>query len=312
MLRNLQLLSTRIRQRKLAPSGERFDVWREWTQYGFTLGCEGVMADEIEEVLGAWREPPLLPPPGRAQRGSGPDDAAPNPSRRLVSNLEGMVIGIVYSDSSGATSERTIRCLSLVQSNEVLYISAFCKLREAQRSFRVDRISAIISHATGEVHEDVEDFLEPFFDGLRVARKERSSVGPRRTAPRSEAPVIQVYGAGATVLAYLAAIDGHIHAGERQIIQRYLEARLAVFPKGDPQHSMAGRWVDALLPTRDMAIKAMRKVAADLNDAQLVSDAIVDIISADGDVRDEEIEAAKRMIDILARKERKQQRQVSS
>lgn len=265
------------------------------------------MADEIEEVFVALREPPLLPPPGRHQRGAGADDSEPLGPQRLTSNLEGMVLGIVYSDSSGATSERTIRCLALVQSGEVLYISAFCTLRKAQRSFRVDRISAVISHATGEVREDVEGFLEPFIASLSEVRKSKA-LGSGR-AQRAEAPVIQLYGPGATVLAYLSAIDGRIHDAERAILQRYVNARLSLFERSDVQHVMAASWVEALLPTRDMAIKAMRKVASNPEDARLVGEAIVDIISADGDVDDQEIDAARRMIDILARSERKQEKQ---
>lgn len=269
------------------------------------------MALDIESALGAWREPPLLSPPGRAEYGSGLDDDAPERPLRLASDLEGMVLGIIYCSASGEQSERVIRCLTLVSSGGALFISAHCKLRNAPRSFRVDRISAVISHATGEVHEDVEDFLAPFVAELREAPRTQPTNKKAVRRSYAEAPVIQLYGAGASVLSYLASVDGHAHPVERAVIQRYIATRLSLFEPGDAQHVMASRWLDGLLPTRDMAVKAMRRVSADADDAQLVSEAIVDIIAADGDVTDEEIDAARRMIDILARKERKQERQAA-
>jgi hypothetical protein len=69
------------------------------------------------------------------------------------------VLAIVYVDGSGAATERTI---DVRKYDEGLYggcIMAFCRLREANRTFRFDRIQSAIDIETGEVLEDVRIYL---------------------------------------------------------------------------------------------------------------------------------------------------------
>lgn len=261
--------------------------------------------DEFERVFLAWQEPVLSSPPGRIQIDAGRDDLAPPRAERRQSDLEGMTVGIVYSDAGGARSERTIRCNMLEESGGQLYIHAHCKMRNASRTFRFNRIIAVIDYSTGEVIDDVAGFFSPFIGDLRIApaKPQRAT----RSAPqRDEAPMLQLYGAGGTVLTFVAATDGHVHPLEMGRIERYVDTRLEPLMGDDPvQRRLSRQWLRNLLPTRDMAVKAMRKVAADPDDASLVAEALIDIITADGEVTDEEMAVSHELVKILARRERR-------
>lgn len=249
-------------------------------------------------------EPQIRVPPGHLQHGDGPDDAAPLSPRKLASDLEGLVIGIVYVDAFGLYSERVIRCHALERSGGYLYIRAYCKLRDDDRTFRFDRIEAVFDYTTGEVDENVDDFFAPFVADLRPA-PERPAETPHQASRRAEAPMIQLYGAGATVLAFLAAADGSIHADEMRVIEGYIDERLRPLDGDKLQRRLSRQWLRAQVPTRDMAVKAMRKVAGDTENAAQVADALVTLISADGVVTEEEMQVARDMIKILERKEKK-------
>ena len=75
---------------------------------------------------------------------------------------------IRYTDSEGSARERTIRPLGLYFWGRVWTLAAWCELRSAFRSFRLDRIEA---STLGEPFPaDPATSLEAFLADVRAAR----------------------------------------------------------------------------------------------------------------------------------------------
>ncbi len=55
------------------------------------------------------------------------------------------VLEITYVDAKGRETARRITPLRVQAANDYVYVVAFCHLRQAERSFRLDRIVAISS-----------------------------------------------------------------------------------------------------------------------------------------------------------------------
>jgi predicted DNA-binding transcriptional regulator YafY len=53
------------------------------------------------------------------------------------------VLEITYIDAQGQGTTRQITPLRVQAANDYVYVVAFCHLRQAERSFRLDRIVAI-------------------------------------------------------------------------------------------------------------------------------------------------------------------------
>jgi predicted DNA-binding transcriptional regulator YafY len=63
--------------------------------------------------------------------------------------LDGAVVTIEYEDRTGVTTTRTIEPAGFVGDAEHWYLVAWCRLRRAGRSFRLDRIRSF--RPTGEL-----------------------------------------------------------------------------------------------------------------------------------------------------------------
>jgi predicted DNA-binding transcriptional regulator YafY len=78
--------------------------------------------------------------------GGGPRALAPEVEQAV---LDGEVVTIDYEDRTGATTTRTIEPAGFVGDDEHWYLVAWCRLRRAGRSFRLDRIRSF--QPTGEL-----------------------------------------------------------------------------------------------------------------------------------------------------------------
>lgn len=79
---------------------------------------------------------------------------APKPEGQ-ASGLEALVSGgqymMSYRDAEGKVTERAIRFNKQTGSGGTAYLQAFCLMRKANRTFRVDRIESLFSTDTGEI-----------------------------------------------------------------------------------------------------------------------------------------------------------------
>lgn len=272
------------------------------------------MDDAAETFLVGRREPPLRALVGRAMFGPAEDDAEPaEPARELATDLEGLAIGIVYVSAGGARSERAIRCLRLTEHGGVYYIQAWCKMREAYRSFRLDRIAEVIDYSTGEVIDDVAGFFEPYLDSLAPGPQPLAWHPPpvhvRRQPhrrPASPAAAIRCFRDGARVLLFISMADGALHPAESAIITGYAVGRIRKrAPLTAEPEAVAGRWIRNQAPTRRVAMAALRAVLEDAEHGRDLAHAMVDLIAADGIVTDDEMATAWDLVKAMDRHERR-------
>ncbi len=66
---------------------------------------------------------------------------------------------ITYLDNDNDKSERNITIKSIQNTDNDLLIKAYCHLRNADRSFKLSQISSLVDSNTGEVVENISDFL---------------------------------------------------------------------------------------------------------------------------------------------------------
>jgi predicted DNA-binding transcriptional regulator YafY len=75
--------------------------------------------------------------------------------------VEQLVVAIDYSDRDGTRTERVVEPLAVVGVESMWYLTAWCRLREGVRTFRLDRIQA--ARLTGETapERDVDTSVQP-------------------------------------------------------------------------------------------------------------------------------------------------------
>lgn len=122
---------------------EAFQVSMEDTRHalGDALLCRGVffgMMDaieppdgNIEEFIGIYNSP------------SSPDEAIHLPVSLSEAVKSGVRLRIHYIDGRGQVTERWVTPYRVIGLSDYLYLHAHCHLREAERSFRLDRIISI-------------------------------------------------------------------------------------------------------------------------------------------------------------------------
>lgn len=205
----------------------------------------------------------------------GPDVADDAP-RVIQAGVSGVTLAIEYRDSRGAESRRRVTLIRLrvdAAGNNIL--DAFCHERRALRTFRFDRVRAIID-LDGEVHTDPTAWLvavlgvvPPWMPDIRA---------PGATHRRLAGP-------GALFLVALSRADGQLVVDEAMEILNYMTERAdldGVETTGEDAVALA-KWIPTLRPTRDQVEEAAR--ALDLAPAierRLLLRAAVRVMDADG------------------------------
>lgn len=112
---------------------------------------------------------------------------------------------IDYEDSGGNETTRDIHVRFVAPHDDTLMISAHCSMRDSVRTFRADRVLSAVDLSTGEVIEDVEEWL-----------RSRSGIRPDDVDEQDEEmPIIWRV---ARVLRYVGAADGQFRKAERAIV----------------------------------------------------------------------------------------------
>jgi hypothetical protein len=155
-------------------------------------------------------EPPLRAVPSIALQGPA-SDADIESQWEERADVDGLAIGIIYRDVSGQQSERTIRCDTVHFDDGHIYVEAWCLLRKAQRTFRLDRIEAIFDYHSGQLLGDPREFYGNY---LPEDWQERGTAKRRAT----QRDIVREFGDGAKVLMFLAMEDGELDSTEHRLI----------------------------------------------------------------------------------------------
>ncbi len=151
---------------------------------------------------------------------------------------------IEYGDVDGVVTTRRIKVLDLEGSAEVVYLRAVCSLRNAERTFRADRILSARSAMSGQrIHDPVGHFRSQFVD---LHQKD----------PDHEAVMARVRG-GLNLLIWIAMADREISSDEQEILLEFIAARNALagakYASIAWNRARAARYIDQSRPTFSVA-----------------------------------------------------------
>jgi hypothetical protein len=214
-------------------------------------------------------------PSTAAQRSVAKPQGGPLETRlRDIFTSQGRVRGnplfdILYSDAGDNPTERRISIRRITRFGQSVYVEAFCHLRQADRSFRVDRIKQVSDPDTGEV-ANIEfatihagDFPEPQPGG-------DYSVVMSRARP------------GLNALIWLARADYDLSDAEMDLLLEFVELRASTRTRGAPladwNRDVVRRWIENAKPTMAEAsgrLLSMSKTGEELKQCQLFAARLV-------------------------------------
>lgn len=231
-----------------------------------------------------------------------PDPAPPTGQRRRFV-LEPYYWMMEYRDAAGAVTRRRITMRTIEESDNNLYLMAFCHERNAVRSFRLDRVICLIDQ-DGVVEDaaphfselmetaDVEFSDEPLFKGGRRKTEPKPNVSTYTAVRRALTPALEL-------LIAAARSDDYLHPGEMEAILLYAEdAACKMRDDGDVEGDLDAtvfekleRTMRRMRPTRediefnlsilqDWDPEHLRRVARALSES-VVADGRVDALEAE-------------------------------
>lgn len=240
---------------------------------------------------------PVIPPATFGPMGgASADTAEASPAGgALLDDIDGLVLAMEYSDESGARTRRIVECRRL---NPDLpgYIEGWCRLRDAERTFRVDRIVSLTNLTTGRqiFGAAVQSFFAPY---LRQARADATLAETSARAAERLYLTQRAAANGVKVLLFLAMADGHLHAAEREVVLGYIhEVASGIMPEASLDMEALVGWMENLRPTRQSARSAAVRLSEYADRFPPVARAMLALVKADGVVDEKEEEFVRAII----------------
>jgi hypothetical protein len=196
-------------------------------------------------------------PEGYTNNGAFADDADSPEEFQSDRNLEGSRVWIKYCNEAGEVSERWVQIQKIESRQYADYLFGHCELRDAIRSFRIDRIQEVADNY-GEVHE-AREFFAPFTS----APQGRSS-GPSRHSSFGRAlKILDLVGQELIILAFAAECDGRFVPREANLITSYAKVRceeLGLTMTEADSHDLR-KWIKMQRPDVKNVVNAVHQVA---------------------------------------------------
>ncbi|CAN5477821.1 hypothetical protein BH10PSE7_BH10PSE7_15150 [soil metagenome] len=218
------------------------------------------------------------------------EDDKPDPA------LMGMRVGIDYEDALGTATRRIIRIKHIAAYDDVFHIHAWCEYRQADRTFRCDRVATLYDPATGEVLPDPETYFAPYIERAaaeaehayetRFREKERSRFG-------AAWDVIMGIGDELRVLILVARADNRFVKAEKALLLKFAGVRAAEIgiTVNDEALSVLNRWIALQDPAEADARLAITRLASQPGALDALWEVSELIAEADKKVRPEEEQA---------------------
>src|SRR5436305_15121104 len=86
------------------------------------------------------------------------------PEQDDPTDIEGLLVRFGYTNAVGQWSRRAVLCRSCWVANDVLYVRGFCTIREALRTFRVDRMVDLEEVRSSRKIKDPHSYFEMYAD----------------------------------------------------------------------------------------------------------------------------------------------------
>jgi hypothetical protein len=195
-------------------------------------------------------EIPLACPPGIREYGPVSDDPDRPDGDSAIDTINGVAFALEYCDLHGWVSTRTVRCFAIDPVNPVS-IKAYCNVRGATRTFRLDRIVSIANLRTGHILTGAQHvaLLAPYLPG-----QSDDSQLPALCELQSKAKD------GVFALLQLAMARGRLRLPSRQMIVDYVRAEADATQCPLPPTDTIGLWVDNLSPPLDAVIASVNRL----------------------------------------------------
>jgi hypothetical protein len=195
-------------------------------------------------------EVPLAPPFRR--REYAPLDDDPDGSSNFTNHkICGVAFSLEYCDSRGWASTRVVRCLALDPLHPAR-LRAYCHVRQAERTFRIDRIISITDLRSGRIVSS---------DGHRILLA--PYLLPDEETDPSLTALIELQDAtrdGVFALLQLAMPDGRLSHAARTAVFQYVRQEAEAQRCRMPPGAYVELWLDNLAPPLDAVLGSVRNL----------------------------------------------------
>lgn len=202
---------------------------------------------------------------------------------------DGTTFTIDYFGPTGVASTRTITVNEMVQGSQCIFLDAYCHATKRNRSFRLDRIRTIYD-LDGQTHSDPTKYIA---DIMMVDAKTLSKAVAANAAQEKPHLARAMLRDEVRVLMAIARADGHLHAKESEIVNKYLDWRLKSEKLALSKDEMAKLlyYVRNVNPTDKLVAQALEMIEHNQVALRPLVKACREVVKADG-VIDEREEAA--------------------
>lgn len=138
---------------------------------------------------------------------------------------------IEYGDAYGEISEREISVLAIAEEpiTGLLYVNAYCHLRDDDRTFRVDRMLRVARLPSMQVIISLAAHFRALAEDLPGGMQWWGGLSPEQLAVRADhGKVMDRARPGLNALIWLALADGEISEPEMSVLYDWIEYRAAV------------------------------------------------------------------------------------
>lgn len=198
---------------------------------------------------------------------------AHEPAKRRT-KVSGSSCYIEYADADGNVSSRQITLRRIDgPAGSPQQIGAHCHVREAYRTFRIDRIQTMIDGATGEV-------LDPVAHCIALQRG-----GVLKSEDRALGHIM-------TIMTFMARCDGDFSALEQEALDDIIGRYFRFFGGDDAAYECARREAMRLAPDGNDVVRAIRGIKRAPNAKELSSFVLkgsMAMIDADGRHDEDEV-----------------------
>lgn len=199
----------------------------------------------------------------------------------------GSRFGLIYKDADGHVSRRVVQ-ISSVNADE---LSGHCELRDAYRTFFIDRIEALVDTRTGEIFEDSDDLLALLQAGdIEIGQAPEISSSGLEKGVR----LIEEIGDELRVLMFVAESDGKFARAEEEILLKYSKIRgeeVSIELSG-ADLAVLRKWMRAQRPNQQVIEASISRLAdRGVSELESVWEVAEILIEADGVVDPGEITA---------------------
>lgn len=201
-------------------------------------------------------------------------------------SIRGVAFAMEYCDGRGWASTRLVRCVAADPLHPAR-IRAYCNVRQAERTFRVDRIISIADLRSGQIlsGDAHTTLLAPYLGPFDETDRHLAALVETQEAARD----------GVFALLHLAMPEGRLSHMARTAVVQYARQEAEAQNCRTPFGSHVELWVDNLAPPLDAVLGSVRTLLQDREKFARVLPFVLKVMRARGKTTEGE-EALRELI----------------